>query len=90
MSFFEQMDSHAESIPIAKLVLHVLQMVLGFIAWALGIAVFRADGAEVNANNGWTFGVVCRVAETVRKTGCADGWTATSSFCRYRLGYTSS
>jgi len=54
---WEDLEFDPEGIPTFKLVFHSLQVLCGFISWALEIAVFRADGSKVVGNNGWTFGV---------------------------------
>lgn len=46
-----------EKIPLYKLVLHIAQIVISVTIWCLEIAVFK--GGNIDANNGWTFGVVC-------------------------------
>ncbi|TQN63896.1 hypothetical protein CSHISOI_11527 [Colletotrichum shisoi] len=51
------LDFNPELVPRVKLGLHVTQFVLSFVIWALEIAVFRADNAQIVGNNGWTFGV---------------------------------
>jgi hypothetical protein len=55
---WEDLEFDPERIPMFKLIFHSLQILFGFVSWALGIAVFRADGSRVVGNNGWTFGVV--------------------------------
>ncbi len=55
---WEDLELDPEQIPTFKLAFHSVQIVLAFVAWCLGIAVFRADGARVVGNNGWTFAVV--------------------------------
>ncbi|KAK4041661.1 hypothetical protein C8A01DRAFT_14640 [Parachaetomium inaequale] len=54
---WEDLEFDPERIPTFKLVFHSLQILFGFVSWALGIAVFRADGSKVVGNNGWTFAV---------------------------------
>lgn len=54
---WEDLEFDPERIPMFKLIFHSLQILFGFVSWALGIAVFRADGSRVVGNNGWTFGV---------------------------------
>jgi hypothetical protein len=44
-------------VPKVKLGLHGAQIVFVFVLWCMEIAVFRADGARIVGNNGWTFGV---------------------------------
>ncbi|KAK7749497.1 hypothetical protein SLS53_000072 [Cytospora paraplurivora] len=44
-----------EKIPLYKLVLHIAQIVISVTIWCLEIAVFK--GGDIDANNGWTFGV---------------------------------
>jgi hypothetical protein len=55
---FENLELDPEHIPTFKLVFHSLQILFGFVSWALEIAVFRADKSKIVGNNGWTFGVV--------------------------------
>ena len=45
-------------VPKVKLGLHIVQIVLAFVAWCLELAVFNGKGAKVVGYNGWTFGVV--------------------------------
>ncbi|KAF6819789.1 chaperone-binding protein [Colletotrichum sojae] len=54
---FGNLDFDPEYVPGVKLGLHIFQFLLSFVIWALEIAVFRADGAQIVGNNGWTFGV---------------------------------
>ncbi|KAH8882784.1 hypothetical protein GQ53DRAFT_700276 [Thozetella sp. PMI_491] len=54
---WEEIEFNPERVPLFKLILHLSQVVLSFVCWCLEIAVFRADGAAVNGNNGWTFAV---------------------------------
>lgn len=52
-----EFEWHPESVPSLKLGLHIAQIVLAFVVFALEISVFRDDKAEIVGNNGWTFGV---------------------------------
>ncbi|KAH6845576.1 hypothetical protein B0I37DRAFT_188668 [Chaetomium sp. MPI-CAGE-AT-0009] len=54
---WEDLEFDPERTPMFKLIFHSLQIVFAFVSWALGIAVFRADGSRIVGNNGWTFGV---------------------------------
>ncbi|WYZ38833.1 hypothetical protein EsH8_III_000747 [Colletotrichum jinshuiense] len=54
---FGSFEFDPEYVPGVKLGLHIFQFLLSFVAWALEIAVFRADNAQIVGNNGWTFGV---------------------------------
>lgn len=45
-------------LPNLKLGLHSFQIILGFLAWCLEIAVFRGDTSRIVGLNGWTFAVV--------------------------------
>ena len=60
---WEEIEFDPERIPLFKLIGHGLQIVFVFVLWCLEITVFRADGAAINGNNGWTFAVV----------SCSDG-----------------
>ena len=62
---WEELEFDAEKIPLFKLIAHCTQILLVFILWCLEITVFRADGAAVNGNNGWTFAVVSLVASWI-------------------------
>ncbi|EHK26108.1 uncharacterized protein TRIVIDRAFT_176444 [Trichoderma virens Gv29-8] len=44
-------------LPNLKLGLHSFQIILGFLAWCLEIAVFRGDTSRIVGLNGWTFAV---------------------------------
>lgn len=55
---WEDLELDPERIPAFKLAFHVAQILFAFVLWALEIAVFRADGAKVVGNNGWTFAAV--------------------------------
>ncbi|KAK3299408.1 uncharacterized protein B0H64DRAFT_388395 [Chaetomium fimeti] len=54
---WEDLEFDPERIPMFKLIFHSVQILFGFVSWALGIAVFRAEGSRIVGNNGWTFGV---------------------------------
>ncbi|KAK4242277.1 hypothetical protein C8A03DRAFT_40398 [Achaetomium macrosporum] len=54
---WEDLELDPERIPTFKLVFHSLQILFGFVSWALEIAVFRADKSKIVGNNGWTFAV---------------------------------
>ncbi|KAK4143724.1 uncharacterized protein C8A04DRAFT_37148 [Dichotomopilus funicola] len=54
---WEDLEFDAEKIPTYKLIFHGLQILFGFVSWALAIAVFRDDKSRIVGNNGWTFGV---------------------------------
>jgi hypothetical protein len=43
-----------------KLALHIAQLVIIFVAWAIEIAVFRSS-AHIDGRAGWYFGLVCAV-----------------------------
>ncbi|KAH6652232.1 hypothetical protein BKA67DRAFT_351176 [Truncatella angustata] len=47
----------ADYLPNAKLGLHSMQIVFGFVIFILEIILFRSENAVINANNGWTFGL---------------------------------
>ncbi len=51
-----------DRVPLFKLILHSLQIVIGFVFWVLEIAVFTGKDAKVVGNNGWAFGVVSNAA----------------------------
>ncbi len=55
---WEDFEFDPERIPLFKLIFHCAQIGFAFICWILEIVVFRADGAAINGNNGWTFAVV--------------------------------
>jgi hypothetical protein len=47
-----------ENLPGLKLGLHIAQIVFAFVAFALGISVFKDAKASIVGDNGWAFGVV--------------------------------
>jgi hypothetical protein len=53
-----EFEWHPESVPSLKLGLHITQIILAFVVFALEISVFKDDKSEIVGNNGWTFGVV--------------------------------
>jgi hypothetical protein len=55
---FGDFEWDPEHLPNLKLGLHVGQILFGFVAWCLEIAVFQNDTAEIVGNNGWMFAVV--------------------------------
>ena len=44
--------------PVAKLSVHVAQLLIIFVAWILEIAVFRSS-ASIDGRAGWYFALVC-------------------------------
>jgi len=55
----------AENLPGLKLGLHIAQVLLAFVAFALEISVFKDDKSSIVGNNGWAFAVVCSPAISV-------------------------
>jgi len=53
----DDLELGPESIPGYKLGLHIFQIIFASIFWILEIVVFRSNGATVNGQNGWPFGV---------------------------------
>ncbi|KAJ9144356.1 Chaperone-binding protein [Coniochaeta hoffmannii] len=47
----------AENLPGLKLGLHIAQVLLAFVAFALEISVFKDDKSSIVGNNGWAFAV---------------------------------
>ncbi|OAA68725.1 chaperone-binding protein [Niveomyces insectorum RCEF 264] len=54
---FDDIQLNPERVPLYKLILHVTQIVLSFVAWCLEIVVFRAKNSHINGQSGWAFGV---------------------------------
>ena len=89
---WEEIEFDPEKIPLFKLLAHGLQIIFVFVAWCLEITVFRAEGAAVNGNNGWTFAVVSSHKGCAGKTALLSKTNlhlCSASF-RYRRGSFSS
>ncbi|CAK7220075.1 hypothetical protein SBRCBS47491_004066 [Sporothrix bragantina] len=53
----DDMQLNADRIPLYKLIFHILQIGVSFVAWVLAIVVFRAKDSSVSGPNGWAFAV---------------------------------
>jgi hypothetical protein len=71
-----------EHVPSAKLATHALQIVLGFVAWCMEIAVFTNDEATITGQIGWTFAVVRLFCQGRRRTSRLYG----QGQCKERSG----
>ncbi|TRX96265.1 hypothetical protein FHL15_002989 [Xylaria flabelliformis] len=57
MALSESLNINPDRIPNIKGGLHIAQLVLALTIFILEIVLFRADGAKINGNNAWPFGL---------------------------------
>ncbi|KAI0457902.1 hypothetical protein F5B21DRAFT_55537 [Xylaria acuta] len=57
MALSEKLNINPDKIPNIKGGLHLAQLILALTIFVLEIVLFRADGAKINGNNGWPFGL---------------------------------
>lgn len=65
---WDEFEWDPENLPGLKLGLHIAQIIFAFIAFALGISVFRDATSFIVGNNGWAFAVVRFPSKTTRIT----------------------